>query len=70
MTEAGTASDSSDGVEELSPDEADSRSGVEMAGLAVRLAAISGLAVGVGVLLYISEAWKVFRFANGGRGRF
>ena len=64
----GTAMDSSDGVDELLPEDPDRRSGVETAGLAMRLAAISGVEAGVGVLLYTSDAWNVFRLANGGRG--
>lgn len=49
--------------DELSPDEADSRSGVDTAGLAPAMpfrADISGVEAGVGVLLYTSERWKVF----------
>lgn len=54
----GIGRDSKEGVDEL-PDEAERRSGVEIAGLCVGLPPSTGVPIGVGVLLNASEAWKV-----------
>lgn len=57
----GTCVDSNDGVDEV-PDEAESRSGVDMVGLSVARAEMVGVDMGVGALLYTSDAWKVLGF--------
>ena len=58
--------ESSDGVDVLVADDGDKRSGVDTEGLSACRALISGVEIGVGVLLYMSDCWKVFALWNGG----